>query len=346
MRCITMLKIHDPLASLRRGGDGEVPKEVFISTQCRNHTFGTHDFCRSCLRTKVWRSQSRICAIRACDREIENEMDAHLLYPQKEYGKGVYDRMHVVCNQCKRRFIREAKKHSMMPKMFWVSEQRYREVEEQVIDWFNQQYPVPGKAEVQQYRFNLYRKARAEFRRSPEYEDMYGGLVTFRTERCADCRCEVFADQLHVSASTDGEGLCWVCKENRLWALGVHPGLGSQRGLLSRLKSFFKRIDTYRKVVPISLNQECDLMEIINYLTPKVSRKSATYMSQRKIRKRMLVTEWWFDSVCPSCHREIEDSQWVVDWENDLAGCKSCHMTGWSKPFKNFMIPFGLAFDE
>lgn len=334
MRCITMLKIHEPM------------RNVFNTVQCRNHTFGTHDFCKACLKRAVWKSQSRICAVRACAASptggsIENEADAHLLYPQKEYGKGVYNRMHVVCESCFHRYIREGKKRTIQPKMFWVTLERYNEIEAELLDWINQQYPVPGKAEVQRKRFGLYRNERKRFRKSAAFQPIHSV-----TARCDDCRCETYADQLHISQHTDGEGLCWVCKENRLWALDIHPGTGRSRGLLSRLKSFFKRIDTYRKVVPISLDQECDLMDIINYLTPKVSRSSPKYMSQRVIRKRWLVIDWWYAFECPSCRRVVEESQWVVDWKKDLAGCKSCHMAGWSKPFKDAVVPFGLAFDE
>lgn len=347
MRCIKMLKIHDPYASAMRG------EEVFNTTQCRNHAFGTHDFCLSCLKQKVWKSQSRICAVRACDQEIENEVDGWLLYPQKEYGKSVYDRMHVVCEYCHKRYVREAKKQLILPKMYWITHERLNEIQAEINDWhtytFENTGQVPCKPDTQQKLFSIYRRERRQFRKSPDY-DKHADMVAMskKAGRCEDCRCEAGRDQLLTANPTkygEADMLCWVCRENRLWALGVHPGVRRGGGLLKRMARFFKKIDSYRKVVPVTLEEEVELMEAISYLTPAVSSSSPLYKQQLRTRRRLFVIEWWYSSECPSCREVKEESQWVVDWEKDLAGCKSCHMNGWSLPFKRYVIPFGLAFD-
>lgn len=342
-RCITMLKIHDPLASLRRGGDGEVPKEVFISTQCRNHTFGTHDFCRSCLRTKVWRSQSRICAVRACAASptggsIENEMDAHLLYPQKEYGKGVYDRMHVVCESCWQRYRVHARHQQYRPDLSWATPELMAEIDREMADWARRMSADHGRwpsaVDVKEWRKNTYRKWSRK---------IIGRREEAKTGRCEDCQCEAPDYQLVALVEGRMGSLCWVCKENRLWYANQHRLTRRQNGLLGKLRTFYNKIDDYRKVVPISLDVECDIMDAISFLTPRVSPRDKGYRKELLARRRVWVTDWWFGNRCPSCGEETDNNSWVVNWEEDKASCRSCYCNGWSEPFVDSILPFGLG---
>lgn len=324
MRCIRIFMIHDSYASEQWG------YPVFNRAQCSHHTFGTHDFCKSCLRGKVWETQSGVCAIRACEARMPTEADGRLLYPQHSYSKGVYDRMHVVCLRCFQRYVRTARHSHYSPRMDWIDADLVRELEEAEADWCRAN--GAGKWEALQFRKTLYKRYRpVRAKRDPELG------------RCADCHCEAPVASLKYGDLR----LCWVCKENRLWALGLHPGIRkvSPARLYSTLKSFAQRIDEYRKYVPVSHLEECDLLDVIAFLTVRTGYQhgnTSEYQRERRLRLKQLVSGYWYCGKCPSCGSPTEDSKWVINWAKDLASCRTCYSNGWAISFRDALIPFGL----